>query len=519
MGRRGGCAVAKREINQIHAGAILSYVSMALSTVISLVYTPIMIQRLGDSEFGLYQSVLPIISYLNLLSLGMGSAYVRYYSRAKVRNDKRMMAKLNGMFLLTFSFLGLVCLAIGFTLSFHGDVIFGANVTPEEVALGEKLLRILTVNAAIFLVTSVFNSHITLHERYLFQKIMLMLKQVLNPLLMIPLLILGYRSVTMTLVTLAFTVITIIADIYYCLVKLKMRFSFRNYDFGLMRRMFGFTTYVFIGILVDNFNWSIDRLLLLWLHGTTAVTIYTVAAQLNIFYQSFATAVSNVLTPRVHRLVAEKRPMREMDALFIKTGRLQFILLGCIFLGFVAVGRTFVIRWGGDERFAVDYFTTLLLFFATIWPNVQMMGYEILRAKNMHKFSALVYAAVAIANAIISIPLCLWWQGLGAAIGTMLATFTGNVLIINWYYHRCVGLNIPRFWRKIFQLLPSMAVPLLVAVAIAIWAPVNGYLGVVLWGAVFAAVYAFFLWFFGMNRYERDLVTTPVRKILRRFGR
>ena len=91
--------------------------------------------------------------------------------------------------------------------------------------------------------------------------------------------------------------------------------------------------------------------------------------------------------------------------------------------------------------------------------------------------------------------------------------------IINWYYHRIVGLNIPRFWRKIFQLLPSMAIPLLAAVAIALWAPVYGYLGVVLWGAVFVAVYAFFLWFFGMNRYERDLVTTPVRRILRRFGR
>jgi O-antigen/teichoic acid export membrane protein len=161
----------------------------------------------------------------------------------------------------------------------------------------------------------------------------------------------------------------------------------------------------------------------------------------------------------------------------------------------------------------------MLLFFATIWPNVQMMGYEILRAKNMHRFSALVYAAVAIANAIISIPLCMWLEGLGAAIGTMIATFVGNVLIINWYYYRYVGLNIPRFWKKIFQLLPSMAVPLLAAIAIAIWAPVNGYLGVVLWGAAFVAVYAFFLWFFGMNRYERDLIAGPVRKILRRFGR
>ena len=64
------------KVNQIRAGAVLSYVSMALSTIISLVYTPIMLERLGDSEFGVYQAVLPIISYLNLLSFGLGSAYI-----------------------------------------------------------------------------------------------------------------------------------------------------------------------------------------------------------------------------------------------------------------------------------------------------------------------------------------------------------------------------------------------------------------------------------------------------------
>ena len=66
------------KINQLKAGALLSYVSMGLSTVISLIYTPVMLQRLGDSEFGVYQTVLPIISYLNLLSFGLGSAYVHY---------------------------------------------------------------------------------------------------------------------------------------------------------------------------------------------------------------------------------------------------------------------------------------------------------------------------------------------------------------------------------------------------------------------------------------------------------
>ena len=39
------------KVNQIRAGAALSYVSMALSTIISLVYTPILLDRLGDPAF------------------------------------------------------------------------------------------------------------------------------------------------------------------------------------------------------------------------------------------------------------------------------------------------------------------------------------------------------------------------------------------------------------------------------------------------------------------------------------
>ena len=334
------------KVNQIRAGAALSYVSMALSTIISLVYTPIMLDRLGDSEFGVYQAVLPIISYLNLLSFGLGSAYVRYYSRFRAAGDKKGCAKLNGMFLITYLVLGAAVLVIGFGLSYC-DVIFGKKLTAEEIALAEKLLRIMTVNAALTFPISVFESHVTINEHYLFQKIVAMGKQVLNPLIMIPLLIIGYRSVALTVVSLIFTVLSGILNIGYCLTRLKMPFSFRRYDFGLLREMFGFTLYVFLGIVVDNFNWSIDRLLLTWIHGTTAVTVYTIAAQLNTFYLAFGNAISNVMTPRVHRLVAEGQPMRTLDALFTRVGRLQFILLGGILLGFVAIGQSFVYKREG----------------------------------------------------------------------------------------------------------------------------------------------------------------------------
>ena len=512
---RGGRSLQDR---QIKIGAVLSYLSMGLSTVISLVYTPIMIQRLGDSEFGVYQTVLPIISYLNLLSFGLGSAYIRYYSRAKSADDKPGMAKLNGMFFTTYVVLGALVLAIGFLLAGHGEIIFGKKLTAEEITLGEKLLRIMTVNAALSFPISVFESHVTINEEYIFQKVVALGRQVLNPLIMIPLLILGYRSVTLTVLALIFTVVSGLLNVIFCLTKLKMPFSFRHYDFKLMREMVGFTTFVFIGIVVDNLNWSIDRLLLAWIHGTTAVTVYTVAAQLNVYYQSFATAISNLLIPRVNRIVAENQPILELDKLFIRVGRLQFILLGGIFWGFVAVGRTFVVLWGGDAKFEVDYAVTLLLFGATLWANIQMLGYEILRAKNMHRFSSLVYLIIALANIVLSIPLCMEWGVLGAAIGTAIATGAG-MLIMNRYYRRRVGLDIPRFWLRIRHLVPAMIVPGIAAILIAVFLRPAGYGQIALILCVFVALYGASMWLFGLDRFERDLFGGPMKKLLRRFGR
>ena len=87
------------KINQLKIGVILSYVSMAASTVISIVYTPVMLRLLGQSEYGLYSLSSSVVSYLSLLSLGFGSAYIRYYSKYSKNDDRVGVAKLNALFL------------------------------------------------------------------------------------------------------------------------------------------------------------------------------------------------------------------------------------------------------------------------------------------------------------------------------------------------------------------------------------------------------------------------------------
>ncbi len=335
------------QVNQVRLGAVLSYVSMGLSTLISLIYTPIMLGRLGETEYGVYGAVGPIISYLLLLSMGLGSAYIRYYSQAKVAKDRQEMAKLNGMFLVTLSLLGLVLLALGFFLAAHPQMVFGTKWAPEELALGAKLLRIMTVNAALSFPFSVFESHVNIHERYLFLKAVTMAKSVLSPLISIPLLLLGFRSPAIAALSLVLTIVCGLTYMAYSFAVLKMPVSFRTYDLPLMKSMMGFTFYIFLAVVVDQLNYGIGTLMTTWIHGAELSGVYYSANQLNVYYLSFAMAISNVLIPRVHRMVAEGDSNRELTRLMTKTGRLQFIMLMAVFLGFVAVGRPFVILWAG----------------------------------------------------------------------------------------------------------------------------------------------------------------------------
>ena len=511
---KGGTGV---KVNQLKWGAALSYVSLILGTLVSLLYTPVMLERLGDSEYGVYNLALPLVAYLNLLSFGLGSAYTRYYSRFKANDDKAGMAKLNGMFLITYTVLGCVVLALGLLVSHNASLVFGNKLTDDELALAEKLMVVLSFNAAISFPISVFESHVMINERYVFQKIVAMLKSVVNPLVMIPLLIIGFRSVTMVVLSLIFTLISGALNIGYCVGKLKMPVSFKVFDWKLMREMLGFTSYVFIGIVVDQLNWSIDRLLLGWLHGTTAVTVYVQASQLNIYYLSLATAFSGVLTPRVHRIVASGGDDKQLSDLFTKTGRLQFILMSMVMLGFVAVGRPFVVLWsGGGARFNTSYYIGLILFASTLIPAIQNVGIEIQRAKNMHKFRSLVYLGVAVGNVFLSIPLTKLWGGFGAALGTLISILVGNVILMNWYYHKKIGLDIPGFWKEIGKMMPSLVMPILVAVVIAMFVPQSLW-GVLIGGVVFVGIFVPYMWCIGMNEYERELVREPLSRVLRRF--
>ncbi|MGN0996422.1 MAG: polysaccharide biosynthesis protein, partial [Candidatus Ventricola sp.] len=183
--------------------------------------------------------------------------------------------------------------------------------------------------------------------------------------------------------------------------------------------------------------------------------------------------------------------------------------------GFIFVGEPFIEAWGGGA-YADAYPIALLLMAPVTVPLIQNLGIEIQRAKNMHQFRSKVYFVMALFNVAISIPLGMRYGGLGCAMGTAISMLVCNGLLMNWYYHTHIGLDMVYFWKRILSIVPALVPPVLLGLLALRLHSFTGYGGVLAFALPYCAVYAASVYLLAMNGDERQMVRGIVRRATRR---
>lgn len=500
------------EKNQRKVGAILSYVVILLSTSISLIYTPFMLRKMGQSEYGLYSLTASIVGYLTILDFGFGNAIVRYTAKYRALKEREKEYNLNGMFIVIYIIIGIVTAILGFVLYLNVGNLFSSSMTSAEIEKAKILMLLLVFNLAVSFPLGIFSSIITAYEQFVFSRVINIIRIIISPCIMIPLLILGYRSVGMVIVTTILNISILLINMWYCLTKLKIKFYFNNFDFSLLREIIGYSFYIFLGIIVDKINWSADQFILGSVAGTVSVAIYAVGSQINNYYLSFSTAISGVFLPKLTAMVTKKASDKELSNLFIKIGRVQYVIMAYILGGFLLVGKDFINTWAGKDYNSAYYIAAILIIPVTV-PLIQNLGISLLQAQNKQKFRSVVYTMIAVLNIIISIPLAKLYGGIGTAIGTAIALVLGNIIVMNIYYYKKIHIDIPEFWKEIFLMTIPVAIACICGLFITNFVGGSGYRYILIKGLLFTFLYIPLMWFMGMNKYEKELFAYPIKKI------
>ena len=502
------------KISNIKGGLVLSYAALIINALINIIYTPLLLRYLGTSEYGLYSLSVSTAGYLSVLSFGFVNAYIRYYYKYKVENDEKKIADLNGMYLFVFMIIGVVSFVVGIIIVTNVERFFGESLTFEELAKAKVLIQILVVNISLTFPLSIFGFYLTAIEKFIFMKSISLIQSVLTPCIMIFVLMLGYRSVGLTIVILVVNITLHLAHLYYCCVRCGYKMSFKISNFIMFKEIAVFSTYIFFNILAEQLKYNAGKIILGRYQGTTDVAIFGIGVQIYLIFLLLSSNITSVFKPRVNELVLSNKK-NELDELFIRIGRIQSIVLFLVLAGFIFLGRQFIFFWVGEE-FYDSYAIALLLIIPLTLSQVQILSTEIQRARNLHKFRSVLLFIVAIANVVASVFLSQKYSGIGCAIAIAITVLIGNVIIMGIYNQRVIGLNISGLFKSISSFIPAMIPSIITGIIIIRFINLESPVIFVLSGIVFTCIYCGSMWILGLNEYEKNLIRKPVLMLLKR---
>lgn len=501
-------------MNQRKAGAVLSYVHSLTTAIVGFIYIPLLIYFLGKDEYGLYQLLGSILIYLSLFDMGLSSTVTRYYSKFLALKDRVAQENLLAISVGLYGILSLLLLIVGTVFYFYIDDVFGNSLTTSQLESAKLMYVVIVVSATVTVFSAVFNSTLASHEKFVFLKLLAIAQTVARPLLVLAVFTFESSALIVVIVQAVINLVGALFKVYYTFFKLKLVIRFHKWDSSLIKEMFIFSFFIFVTMLMDQLFWRSDQLLLGALTGTAAVAVYSVAAQIVLNYQTFSTAISGVFLPSVTKMVVEGVSMQRLTALFVKIGRIQMLLLGLIIGGFILLGNDFIELWVG-EGFDEAYYITLLIMIPFTLDLIQNIGLTILQAKNMYSFRAVVFFFMALAKIAISIPLIGQWGSVGAAAATGVAFLIGNGLVMNWYYAAKVKLDIKWFWKEMLTIMAVLVPLTLISKFLFLFTLDAPLIDFLVKGAVFTMLYIFMMWMLIMNGYEKDLLRSVRRKLIR----
>lgn len=501
-------------MNQLKAGALLSYVALGLSNVIGLLYTPYMLRMMGQSEYGLYSLVASVVAYLTVLDFGFGSAIVRYTAKFRAEGKVEEQYSLFGMFVLLYSAIGVVSFLVGLGLYFNVDRIFGDSMTAEELDKARVMMLLLIFNVSVTFPLSIFGSIITAYENFIFQKVVNIVRIILNPIAMIIMLMMGYKAIGMVMITTAFNIATLLINWWYCKHKTHVKIHFGNYDLSLLREIATFSMFIFLKLILDKVYWSTGQFVLGAVSGTVAVAVYAVAMQLKNYYLAFSTSMMGVFLPRLTAMVANKATKKEISDLFIRIGRLQFHIVGFVLCGFILFGKAFIQFWAGPD-YTEAYTIALIVFIPFTVPLIQTLGHPLVQALNQQKFQFCVYVVVALLTLVFSVLFAREYGGIGCAIALAIAIAVGEIGMMNWFYAKRVGIDIMRFWSEMIKIALSMSILITCGFLQLHIQPISGIVSLVLHIGVFCTYYLLLIYFTAFTSTEKALICSVFFKLFR----
>lgn len=506
-------------MSQIKKGAFLNYVIIFLTNVIGIILTPFILNHIGKAEYGVYTTIGALIGTISILDLGLNNTIVRFVAKYRAENDKKGEENFLATSMLIYACISLFIVVLG--ISFYGYIdTYFTKMNPEEIKIAKVIFSLFIFNLALGLPGGSFTAICTGYEQFVFPKMRNIIRYIIRSITIVAVLIYGGGAISIVIVDTLFNIIIIIITGYYVFNNLKVKFKIHNITKRFLKQIFSYSTWIFIFALVSVFQWKAGHWVLGRIATPEVLAIYGLGIVLGTYYGAFSSAISSVFLPRATKMTVGNASGEELTTMMIKIGRISFMVLMYILLAFALYGNQFVFLWVGKEL-GVEashetWLIAMLIMLAYTMPLVQGFGNSILEAKGKLRFKAVLYISFLFLGVILGAFLAKKFGAFGMISGTV----TGWIIVqnvMNFYYHRVIGLNIFRFFKELLNK-TILIVFLIFIIGYAInYIPGSGWINFVIKAISYSIVYALLMYNLALVAFEKELFYNTISPIIKKL--
>lgn len=491
-------------MSQLKKGALLSYVTIFLTNVVGLILTPLIIRSLGNSEYGLYMLIGAFVGYISVLDFGLNNTIVRFVAKYRAEQDKVGEENFLAITMYIYAFISLIIGVIGTVLYFNLDIIFADSLTAFELEKASIMFIILIFNMVITLPGGAFTAICSGYEHFVFPRSINIARYVIRSLLVAGLLYWGGDAIGLVVLDTIMNISVIGFNGYYVLMKLKVKFKVHFFEMPLVKEIFSYSVWIFVFALVSQFQWQAGQVILGIMTNTTLVAIYAVGILLGTYYGAFSTAISGVFLPRATKMTVTKATGEQLTEMMVRIGRISFVILLLVLGGFILFGKQFIILWVG-KSYLDAWLIALIIMIAYTTPLVQAFGNLVLEAKSLFSFKATIYISCISIGTLVGAFLVKTLGAVGMIMGTS-AGWMISVAIINVYFHKVIGLNIPSFFSNLFsKIVPTFSIIMVCGYFIN-QIPGENWLNFSVKATIYIVVYGILMYLLGLRNSEKQLI-------------
>ncbi len=505
---------------QIKMGAVMSYFAIAFNMVSGLLYTPWMIDQIGQGNYGLYTLSNSLIT-LFIMDFGMSAAVSRFVSKYRAEGNQEAVNNFLGIVYKLYIALDGVILTVLLCVSFFINTIYD-NLTASEL----ETFKVLYVIVGLFSVVSFpftnLNGILTAYENFVGMKLADLFHKVFIVVAMVIALLMGYGVYALVTVNAISGILTILVKLYIIRKKTNVRVNFKCKDKTILKDVLGFSMWTTITSLARRMIFNISPSIIVAVSSTGAIgsAIFGLATTVEGYISTFAAAINGMFMPRISKIVHEGKKDTELTDLMIKIGRIQCIIIGALVVGFISFGESFIIDIWRKPDFIESYLCAVLLIIPSYFYMPLQIANTTLVVENKVKLQSVIYVITGVVNVGLSLVMSRYMGALGASISICIAYLLRSVLLVIAHY-KVLHLNMKKFFKESYlKITPFLLLSMVVGLCLERFNPMtNEFLRFIVNGALFVGIFAVVLYKFVINDYEKNLFLGVFKKLLRKVKR